>query len=181
MSPKHFAQKSTDVAQFMVRLRERSGFSARALELQILTATRPSEAAGAQWAEFNLAKAVWTIPAERMKAGKEHRVPLSAPAVAMLQALPRLKSDVYLFTGAQGRPLTTVASMALLKELQPGMTAHDFRSTFRDWAEATTHPREAIDATIAHRPKDAVEATYQRGDLFEKRARLMAEWAGYCE
>lgn len=165
---------------FMAALRKRQGLAARALELQILTATRPGEAAGAQWSEFDLDAAVWTIPGDRMKAGKEHRVPLSAPAVALLQTLPRINSNV--FPGVKGRPITTAAGMALLKEMQPGITAHGFRSTFRDWAaETTSHPREVIEAAMAHRLKDAAEAAYQRGDLLRRRAELMADWAKYCQ
>lgn len=165
---------------FMVELRQRHGLSARCLELQILTATRPGEAAGAQWPEFDLDRAVWTIPSSRMKAEREHRIPLSVPAVAMLRALPRIDNNV--LPGVEGRPLTTAAAMQLLKDLRPGITAHGFRSTFRDWAgESTSHPREVIEHALAHQLKDKSEAAYQRGDLFERRARLMADWAAFCD
>lgn len=168
-----------ETATFMVELRARQGLAARALELQILTATRPGEAAGAMWDEFDLDAAIWTIPGERMKAGKEHRVPLSPAALALLRTLPRVANAV--FPGVRGKPITTAAGMGLLKEMRPGVTAHGFRSTFRDWAaECTTHPREVIEAAMAHRLKDAAEAAYQRGDLLRRRARLMVDWANYC-
>jgi integrase len=168
-----------DAGAFLAELRQRDNLAARVMELQILTATRPGEAAGAQWSEFDLQGAVWTIPADRMKAGKEHRVPLSPAAVKLLKALPRVDRNV--FPGVKGKPITTEAAMKLLKEMRPGITAHGFRSTFRDWAaETTAHPREVIEAAMAHRLKDAAEAAYQRGDLLQRRAVLMKDWAGYC-
>lgn len=168
-----------EVAEFMAELRQRDTLAARVLELQILTATRPGEAAGAQWDELDLDGAVWTIPPARMKAGKEHRVPLAPAALKVLKALPQTSASV--FPGVRGKPITTDAAMKLLKELRPGLTAHGFRSTFRDWAaETTSHPREVIEAAMAHRLKDAAEAAYQRGDLLQRRAVLMKDWAGYC-
>lgn len=168
-----------DMAEFMVQLRARTGLAAKALELQILTATRPGEAAGACWEEIDLEGKLWTIPDERMKAGKEHRVPLSTAAIKILRSLPMVSP--YVFPGVQGRSLTTAAGMALLKKMQVDVTAHGFRSTFRDWAgETTKHPREVIEAAMAHRLKDAAEAAYQRGDLLQRRAKLMADWASYC-
>jgi integrase len=168
-----------DLPAFMAQLRDQRGLAALALELQILTATRPGEAAGAQWSEMDLERAVWSIPPERMKAAKEHRVPLSDAAAALLAALPRIDGNV--FPGVKGRPLTTAAAMQLLKGLRPGITAHGFRSTFRDWAaECTSHPREVIEHALSHQLKDKAEAAYQRGDLFDKRSRLMADWAVFC-
>ena len=168
-----------DMPEFMTKLRLREGLSARVLELQILTATRPGETAGAQWDEVDLAAAIWIIPAERMKADKEHRVPLSATALSILQSLPHVSPSI--FPGVNGRPITTAAAMKLLKELQPGITAHGFRSTFRDWAaETTKHPREVIEAAMAHRLKDKSEAAYQRGDLLIRRAKLMNDWDRHC-
>jgi integrase len=174
--------------KFMTKLRLRQGLSARALELQILTATRPGEAAGAQWEEFDLPAAMWIIPADRMKAGKEHRVPLSSTTVTLLQSLipttpegKQLHVVGNMFPGVKDRPLTTAAAMNLLKELHPDITAHGFRSTFRDWAaETTKHPREVIEAAMAHRLKDKSEAAYQRGDLLTRRAKLMSDWDRYC-
>ncbi|WP_158881469.1 site-specific integrase [Rhodanobacter sp. L36] len=168
-----------DAAAFMAELRQRDTVGARVLELQMLTATRPGEAAGARWAEFDLDGAVWTIPGSRMKAGKEHRIPLAPAAVKLLRGLPRINDNV--FPGVRDRSITTAAAMKLLKELRPGLTAHGFRSTFRDWAaETTSHSREVIEAAMAHRLKDAAEAAYQRGDLLQRRAVLMKDWAAYC-
>lgn len=176
----HAALPYTDIRSFMVELRRREGLAARVLEFQLLTAARPGEAAGAQWAEIDLAGATWTIPADRMKAEKEHRVPLSAPAIVVLKSLPRVDSNV--FPGVKSKPITTAAGMAMLKTLRPGITAHGFRSTFRDWAaECTVHPREVIEHALAHRLKDKAEAAYQRGDLFNRRTRLMRDWATFCE
>jgi integrase len=174
--------------EFMTKLRLRQGLSARVLELQILTATRPGESAGAQWEEFDIPAAMWIIPADRMKAGKEHRVPLSPAALTLLQSLipttpegKQLHVVGHVFPGVKDRPLTTAAAMNLLKELHPGITAHGFRSTFRDWAaETTKHPREVIEAAMAHRLKDKSEAAYQRGDLLTRRAKLMNDWERYC-
>ena len=144
------ALRYDDMPEFMAELRAKQGLGARALELQILTAARPGEAAGALWVEFDLDRATWTIPGDRMKAGKEHRVPLAAPALKMLKALPRIDGNV--FPGVKGRPLTTAAGMALLKDMRPGITAHGFRSTFRDWAaECTAHPREVIEHAVEFR------------------------------
>lgn len=168
-----------EVAEFMAELRQRETLAARALELQILTATRPGEAAGAQWDEFDLDGGIWTIPPARMKAGKEHRVPLAPAVLKLLKAMPQ--TSVSVFPGVKGKPITTDAAMKLLKEMRPNITAHGFRSTFRDWAaETTSHPREVIEAAMAHRLKDAAEAAYQRGDLLVRRAVLMKDWASYC-
>ncbi|MFK2876861.1 tyrosine-type recombinase/integrase [Rhodanobacter hydrolyticus] len=168
-----------DMGAFMVELRQRDGLAARVLELQILTNTRPGEAAGAQWPEIDLDGAVWTIPGARMKAGKEHRIPLAPAAVKLLRGLVHVNDNV--FPGVRNKPITTEAAMKLLKELRPGLTAHGFRSTFRDWgAETTNHPREVIEQAMAHRLKDAAEAAYQRGDMLQRRTRLMKDWAAYC-
>jgi len=168
-----------EASGFIAELRKRDSLAARVLELQILTATRPGEAAGAQRDEFDLATAIWTIPASRMKAGKEHRIPLAPAAVKLLKALPHVSSNV--FPGVKGRPITTEAAMKLLKELRHGLTAHGFRSTFRDWAaEQTSHAREIIEHAMAHQLKDAAEAAYQRGDMLRRRAVLMRDWASYC-
>ncbi|WP_158885157.1 integrase arm-type DNA-binding domain-containing protein [Rhodanobacter sp. L36] len=169
-----------DMPEFMARLRARTGLAARALDLQILTATRPGEAAAAQWEEFDLGAAVWIIPGSRMKAGLEHRVPLSPAAVALLRSLST-QTTGNVFPGVRGRPLTTAAGMKLLKDLEPGITAHGFRSSFRDWAgETTSHPREIIESAMAHRLKNASEAAYSRGDQLARRAKLMNDWARYC-
>lgn len=167
-----------EAGAFMAELRHKRGMAARALEFQALTATRPGEACGALWAEFDLDAGLWIIPPERMKAGKEHRVPLSPPALAMLRKLPHAGPAV--FPGTRGGPVSTDAAMKVLKALRPGMTAHGLRSTFRDWAgEATAFPRETIEQCMAHRLKDKAEAAYSRGDSLAKRKRVMDAWADY--
>lgn len=165
--------------EFMVELRKREGMGARCLELQILTAVRPGEAAGAQWSEIDLDAAVWTIPPERMKGSVEHRVPLIGAALALLRSLPRIDNNV--FPGLRGKPITTAAGLQLVKDLHPGIVPHGFRSTFRDWAgDCTAFPREVIESALAHTIKNAAEAAYRRGDAFRKRIALMDAWATYC-
>ena len=166
---------------FMAKLREGHTLSACVLELQILTATRPGEAVGARWTEFDLDGKVWTIPAERTKANKEHSIPLSPQAVALLKKLPKVSE--FVFPGVSLKKAMTVdMGMKLLKQIELGITAHGFRSTFRDWAaDKTNYPREVIEMALAHRLKDKAEAAYFRSDLIAKRARLMADWANYCD
>lgn len=164
----------------MAQLHPLPGLAAKALTLQILTATRPNEAIAARWEEFNLAKAEWTIPATRMKARKPHRVPLPPRLLAMLEALPRDTSG-YLFPGKPRRPITTAASLKVAKQLAPGITAHGFRSTFRDWAaEQTAYASDVVEAALAHTLKDKTEAAYKRTDQFNKRALLMADWERFA-
>ncbi|CAM5277596.1 tyrosine-type recombinase/integrase [Rhodanobacter lindaniclasticus] len=168
-----------EAGTYMAELRQQRGFGARALELQILTAARPGEVANAKWAEFDLAAATWTIPGERMKAGKEHRVPLSKPALKLLHDLPRI-GDFVFPSARKRRPITTAAMLKALRTTRPGYDAHGFRSTFRDWAaDQTAYPRDVAEAALAHAVQ-GVEAVYRRTDLFNKRARLMADWATYC-
>jgi integrase len=178
----HPALPYAELPAFMSKLRANGSISAKALELTILTATRTSEAINATWSEIDLNERTWTIPGNRMKAGKEHRVPLSDAATEVLKALPREDSTPYLFLGARrGAPLSNMAMLELLRGMRPGTTVHGFRSTFMDWChERTSYPKVAIDAALAHTVGDKVEAAYRRGDLFEKRRRLMAEWARYC-
>ena len=156
-----------------------------ALELLILTAARTSEVLGANWAEIDLTNKVWTIPASRMKANKEHRVPLSARAVAILEAAkPRRRSDDLVFPGAQlGRGLSNMVFLALLKRMgRADITAHGFRSTFSDWvAEETSFQLELAEMALAHTIKNKVTAAYRRGDLFEKRRVLADAWAKHCD
>ena len=155
--------------------------ASKALRLQILSATRPSEATGAHWDEVDLKAKVWTIPGDRMKAGKEHRVPLSAELVAMLEAMPHRDGWVFPGSGRKPGPLTIAATLKLVKELRPGLTAHGFRSTFRDWAaDQTGYPRDVAEMALAHTIKDKSEAAYRRSDMLERRARLMQDWATYC-
>jgi integrase len=170
------------VPQFMVRLRERESVSAKALELLILTAARSGEVRNATWAEVDLDKHLWTVPADRMKAGKEHVVPLSKPAVALLKALPRI--GAYIFPGAvEGKPLSDMALMQLLRGMDAnGYKVHGFRSTFRDWAgDVTSFDREVIEHALAHKLHDKVEAAYRRGTALKKRSILMQAWADYLD
>lgn len=156
--------------------------AARALEFGILTAARSGEVRGATWDEMDLKNGTWTIPAERMKAGKEHRIPLSDRALAILTALPTATGEEIVFTAPRGGAMSDMTLSAVLKRMQVPVTVHGFRSTFRDWAgETTAHPREVIEHALAHRLADKAEAAYARGTLFEKRRRLMDAWVEYCE
>jgi integrase len=176
----HSAMPWAGVPGFMTELRARSSVSARALEFLILTATRTSETINACWNEFDLDQSVWLIPDERMKAGKPHRVPLSARAVEILKGLPR-EAD-YVFIGARvGQPLSNMAMLELLRGMRPGLTVHGFRSAFKDWcAENTNFPNIVSEAALAHTIPDKVEKAYRRGDLLEKRRDLMLAWDAYC-
>jgi integrase len=183
---KHHAALPFDhVAEFMAAVRAQEGVAARALELTILTATRTGEVVGARWCEIDLKAAVWCIPPERMKAHREHRVPLSAQALKVLRALePLRRDDDFVFPGMRdGAPLSNMAMLELLKRMErDDITVHGFRSSFRDWtAERTNYPREGCEMALAHTVGNEVEAAYRRGDLFEKRRALMREWAKHCE
>lgn len=178
----HAALPFIEIGGFMGELRKQEGVAAKALEFAILTAARTGEVIGARWEEFDLTAGVWTIPAERMKAKKEHRVPLSARALEIIgdQGEP----GDFVFSGRRaGQPLSNMALMMTLRRMgRADLTAHGFRSTFRDWAgEITAYPREVIEHALAHQLKDKAEAAYARGSLFEKRRRLMTDWAGYCD
>jgi integrase len=179
----HAALPYAEIGQFVADLREQDTTSALALEFLILTATRTAEVIGATWSEVDLDAAVWTIPAGRMKAKKEHRVPLSKPAPTILKRLHKHRTGEFVFMGAKpGKPLSNMALLTLLERMgRSDLTVHGFRSTFRDWcAECTHFPREVAEHALAHSLPDKVEAAYRRGDLFEKRRRLMAAWALYC-
>lgn len=179
----HEALPYAEIAAFMQDLRSRSGTSARALEFGILCASRSGEVRGATWDEIDVANGVWIIPAERMKAAREHRIPLSSAALALLEALPRFKGEAHLFPAPRGGELSNMSLTAVLKRMgHPTLTQHGFRSTFRDWAgEMTSHPREVIEHALAHLLKDKSEAAYQRGDLLAKRRLLMNDWATFCD
>ena len=166
----------------MKELRLKEGISARALEFAILTAARSGEVRGAKWSEIDLKMKIWTVPAERMKAGKEHRVPLAKEVVTLLEALPREENIDQVFLAPRGSQLSDMALTAVLRRMgRGGLTQHGFRSSFRDWAgETTSYPREVCEHALAHRLADGVEAAYQRGDLLTKRAALMSDWAKYC-
>ncbi|XKF14308.1 integrase arm-type DNA-binding domain-containing protein [Halomonas sp. BLK-85] len=165
---------------FWLALEKRTGDAAKCLAFTILTGCRSGEARGARWDEIDLANGTWTIPADRMKAGKEHRVPLSAPALALLKAQPQTREHV--FQSPQGKLLSDAAMTALLRRMKEDhrTTVHGFRSTFRDWmAERTGTPHEVAEAALAHTIKNSVEAAYRRGDLYAKRSRVMDQWATF--
>ena len=167
----HAALPFTEIPQFMAELRDNhQGISARALEFLILTATRTSELTGAVWDEIDFAAKLWLIPKVRMKAGREHRVPLSDRAIELLTKLPRERGNPHVFIGARkGLPLSNMAMLELMKGLRPQYVPHGFRSTFRDWsAERTNYPNHVVEMALAHTVGDKVEAAYRRGDLFEK-------------
>lgn len=176
----HAALPVNEIGAFMPRLRQAEGMGARALEFTILTATRSGEVRGATWAEIDLDAGLWTIAAERMKAGREHRVPLSPDALALLRALPRMAGSELVFPAPRGGQLSDMTLSAVLRRMDMDVTVHGFRSTFRDWAgEFTAHAREVIEHALAHQLKDKAEAAYARGDLLAKRSRLMVDWATF--
>lgn len=177
----HAAMTAADLPDFMARLRAADGMGAKSLEFLILTACRSGEVRGARWAEIDLSEKVWTIPADRMKAGREHRVPLSPAALALLEALPRIAGNDLVFPAPRGGELSDMTMTAVLRRMGAGVTAHGFRSTFRDWAsERTNYPRDVAEMALAHTIGNKVEAAYRRGDLFAKRTRMMADWAKFC-
>ena len=179
----HPALPYAELGAFMSALRKRQGMAARALEVLILTACRSGEIRGASWSEFDLDKKLWIIPAGRMKAKKEHWVPLSDQSVEILKGLIRLENNDLVFPAPRGGVLSDMTLGAVLKRMgRDDLTAHGFRSTFRDWAgETTAYPREVIEHALAHQLKDKAEAAYARGTLFEKRRSLMDDWAKHCE
>lgn len=180
----HSALPYIELGAFMVDLRNCAGMGARALEFAILTAARSGEVRGATWDEFDLAGRVWAISAERMKAEKEHRVPLSDAVITLLKALPHQDDSTLVFPSSKdGVPLSDMTLTAVLRRMgRSGITAHGFRSTFRDWtAEATSFPHEMAEMALAHSVGNKVEAAYRRGDMLEKRLRMMQDWASYCD
>lgn len=169
-----------EMAEFWTRISAIDTLASKAARFQILTATRPNEAVGARWDEVDLDAAIWTIPAERMKAGKAHRVPLSREAVQLLSSIGVIR-DGWLFPGKNDRSITTAATLKVVQGLVPGLTAHGFRSTFRDWAaDQTNYSREIAEAALAHQLKDKTEAAYRRSDLLERRGHLMQDWGSFC-
>jgi integrase len=184
----HPALPYRELPGFMADLRRRNGTSARALEFTIATAGRAGEVIGARWLEIDLVQKVWTVPAERMKSGKTHRVPLSTSALAVLREMQALRpsgdADAYVFPGRKpGRPLDKMAMTELLERMgcRGDVTVHGFRSTFRDWAaERTNYPNHVVEQALAHTIGSAVERAYRRSDLYDKRRRLMDAWATFC-
>jgi integrase len=178
----HAALPYTEVGAFMQELRKEKGIASRALEFTILTAARTNEVIQAQWCEIDLDNKIWQVPAERMKSKRSHRVPLSPAAVTALEAVTG-RDRTYVFPGhKRNSHLSNAAMMKVLKRLERmSITVHGFRSTFRDWcAESTNYPAHVAEMALAHVLRDKTEAAYRRGDLLEKRARLMAGWAKYC-
>jgi integrase len=168
---------------FRGRLWERDATAARALEFVILTAARTNEVLQARWGEIDFESTIWTIPPDRMKAGKGHRVPLSAPAMLVLERMAIIRENDLIFAGMKpGRSLSNMTMLKVLERLgYPDLTVHGFRSTFRDWgAERTNYPSEVVEMALAHSISNKVEKAYRRGDLFDKRRRLMDDWANFC-
>jgi integrase len=182
----HAALPWREIGDFMAALANQEGLGALALRLTILTAARTSEAIEARWSEIDMSAGVWTVPPSRMKAAKEHRVPLSDAAQAVLTTVAPLRDDAlggWIFPGARaGRPLSNMVFLMLLRRMERGdLTAHGFRSTFRDWAAETGQPADVAEAALAHTLGNKVQAAYQRGDLLERRRNLMVGWADFCE
>jgi integrase len=176
----HAALPYDQVPAFITELQQHGGATARALEFLILTAARSNEALGASWSELDLAGRMWTIPGNRMKSHKEHRVPLSTAAIALLEKLPR--NGVHVFPGTSQSRLSPTVLIALLRRMGHTCTAHGFRSAFRDWAaERTNYPSEVAELALAHTVGNKVEAAYRRTDMFDRRRRLMGDWANFCD
>lgn len=177
----HTALPIDAMPSFMAELRQRDGTAAQALDFLVLTAARSGEVRGATWDEIDLATATWTVPADRMKAGKEHRVPLSAAALALLQAQPRIEGCQWVFPAPRGGQFSDMTLTAVMRRMKVDAVPHGFRSTFRDWvSERTNYPREVAEMALAHTIGNAVEAAYRRGDLMDKRRSMMEEWAAFC-
>jgi integrase len=173
-----------DLGPFMVDLRAQPSIAARALEFAVLTAARKTEIRLATWAEIDMQGALWTVPAGRTKSGREHRVPLSAAALAVLTAIAPHRDEAavgWLFPGRKrGNPLGEQAQIHLLRDMGHDITAHGFRSAFRDWAAETGQPADIAEAALAHVIGDKTVAAYQRGDLLQRRRALMEDWAAWC-
>jgi integrase len=179
----HAAMNYAELPDFITNLQARQATAALALEFAILTAARSGEVLGARWEEFDLDHAVWTVPAARMKAGREHRVPLSRRALNVAKEMLEARNGDFVFPGLRpGKPLSVMALEMVLRRMNiEDATVHGFRSAFRDWAaERTNFANEVCEAALAHVIENKAEAAYRRGDLFEKRRKLMAAWAAYC-
>jgi integrase len=179
----HAALPYTETSSFIAELRQQEGVAARALEFTIVTGTRTGEVIGARWPEIDLENRLWVVPSTRMKAGREHRVPLSERAASILRALREIRHSDFVFPGQRvGRPLGNMAMLQLLRRMgREDLTVHGFRATFTDWAaECTNFPDEVRQMALAHVVSDKVEAAYRRGDLFQKRRQLSEAWARYC-
>jgi integrase len=180
----HAAMPYENVAAFIAELREREATAALALEFCILTAARSGEVLGARWSEIDLDKKIWTVPPNRMKAGREHRVPLSGRTVSVLKQLAKVKAGDFVFPGqVRSKPLSNMAMEMMLRRMQiENATVHGFRSSFRDWAgNVSSFPREVTETALAHVIGDKAEQAYRRGDALDKRRDLMDAWASYCD
>jgi integrase len=180
----HAAMSYAAVPVFLVQLRDRPLIAAMALDFLILTAARTGEVLGARWTEIDLDAKVWTVPGSRMKSGREHRVPLSHPALAILERLAEAKAGAFVFPGQRlDRPLSSMALEMVLRRMDlKNVTVHGFRAAFRDWAgDETDFPREVCEAALAHVAGDATELAYRRGDALAKRRELMNAWAAFCD
>jgi integrase len=179
----HPALPYAELGIFMADLRQQNGIAARALEFTILTAARTGEVIGARWDEINFTEKLWVVPSARMKAGQEHRVPLPPAPLAILEEMRAIRSGDFIFSNSRvGQPISNMAMTMTLRRMgRFGLTVHGFRSSFRDWAaERTNFAREVAEMALAHTVSDKVEAAYRRGDLYRKRAQLMAAWARFC-
>lgn len=178
----HAALPYADMAAFMAELKQQEGIAAQCLEFTILTATRTNETIGATWDEIDLEAKLWTIPKDRMKAKRDHLVPLSGACMDLLKAMQSIRQNDYVFAGGRGGGLSNMAMLKLLQRMgRKDLTVHGFRSTFRDWAAETTHHENIVlEMCLAHTIKNQAEAAYRRGDLLAKRLVVMEEWAGYC-
>lgn len=179
----HPALDYKDVGAFLEAIKSDTRYSAKALRFTILTAARAGEVVGASWGEIDTKNGIWTIPGDRIKSGREHRIPLSRQALDLLDSLP-IKEEWLFHSPKHGGHITTTAMLSYLKidRKHPDLTVHGFRSTFRDWcAEQTSYPRELAESALAHVLSDKTEAAYQRGDMLEKRRRLMQAWADFTE
>lgn len=177
----HAAVELDAMPGFMAKLRLQTGVSARALELAILCASRSGEVRGMTWSEVDLEKAIWTVPAERMKAKKEHRVPLSPDALTLLKEQASLDDCPLIFPGRKGQPLSDMSLLAVMRRMEVDAVPHGFRSTFRDWVgEKTNYPSDVAESALAHTLESKVEAAYRRGDALEKRREMMRDWAAFC-
>ena len=180
----HAALPYSELPGFSLKIRQRDAVAARALEFSILTAARTGEVLGARWDEIDLENEVWTVPASRMKAGREHGVPMSTATLTILTRLQAIRQNDFVFPGERwNKPLSNMSMLMMLRRIcREDLTVHGFRSTFRDWAaEQTNFPREVAEAALAHVIADRTEAAYRRGDLFEKRRSLMTARSTYCQ
>jgi integrase len=178
----HAALAYADTHNLVAQLRRQTSITARALEFAILTAGRTGEIIGARWEEIDFKRRLWAIPGERMKMDRDHRVPLSEPALAILEEMKAIRSSAFVFPGMRpGRPLDGSSLRKFLGQIRPGLTVHGFRSSFTDWCmEKTDFPREVREMALAHKVDDKVEEAYRRGDLFERRIKVMDDWATFC-